>query len=479
MGLSSNASLALSSQLSVLAMRLEARCRVPQGWPPDTKDSELFANYVSLYALCAAGRRATPQINAAAQTLLSMRLPSGLWRVAHADVEPTARATVALQWAETQPTTDLSATIRHIQAHQLADGGWALEGTDVVLNPHGEIGPSLPCTLALRQAQARNADKTIADSLERARSFFKAQLTVLAPEVGKDAKVELAYAWAVRGMVNASHQVMIDDADAHRARLEHIVQQILQRGAPPDDTGFQLLFNALHSVALLVDMHTTASTLDIEEATSCLLAWALLRDAAGQALTRLLAGALLTGAMVMRRRHPGAALSGPAAVPTTADAPVAVEAPTASPTESFVGATWSVFRRRPPAAQVAIVLSALTVAGSAASAVFALGTAAAPRMDEASRVVAARLVGNLEVIVADRSTGQPFAGARVEVRPVAPARILAAADAAGKARLSWNLVDPPTTAVRMEVVAQSRAGGPIGSKLLPDKPASVEVVYVP
>ena len=100
-------------------------------------------------------------------------------------------------------------------------------------------------------------------------------------------------------------------------------------------------------------------------------------------------------------------------------------------------------------------------------------------MDEASRVVAARLVGNLEVIVADRSTGQPFAGARVEVRPVAPARILAAADAAGKARLSWNLVDPPTTAVRMEVVAQSRAGGPIGSKLLPDKPASVEVVYVP
>ena len=62
MGLSSNASLALSSQLSVLAMRLEARCRVPQGWPPDTKDSELFANYVSLYALCAAGRRATRRL---------------------------------------------------------------------------------------------------------------------------------------------------------------------------------------------------------------------------------------------------------------------------------------------------------------------------------------------------------------------------------------------------------------------------------
>ena len=479
MSLSSNASLALSSQLSVLAMRLEARCRVPEGWPADAKDSELFANYVAIYALCMAGRRTTPQVSAAVEKLRSMRLPSGLWRIAHADVEPTSRAAVALQWAETPPSTDLGAAIRHIQAQQQTDGGWALEGTDVVVNPHGEIGPSLPCSLALRQAQAHSADSTVTASLARAQVFFKTQLAALAAGVGKDAKTDLAYAWAVRGLVNASLQPTIDNADAHRARLEQVVLRVLTHGSPPDDTGFQLLFNALHSMALLVDTHTVATALDVEEATSCLLAWAFLRDAASEGPTRWLAGALLAGAVVMARRHPGASLIGPAVVPNAAAAAVAGVGVAATPAESFVAATWNDFGRRPTTAQVAIVGSTVALVGTAASAVFALGMAAAPRLDESTRDVAARLVGNLEVIVEDKSTGNPIPGARLEMRPVAPVPIVAVADATGKARLSWNLVDPASSAVRMEVVAQPHPGGPSGSKILPGKPASSEIVYVP
>lgn len=476
MALSSNSSLALSSLLSVLAMRLEAKCRLPGGWPADARDDELFANYVAVYALCTAGRRETAQIGAAVDKLLSLRLESGLWRGAHAEVEPTARAAVALQWAESPPSTDLRSAIRHIRAAQLADGGWALQGTDVVVNPHGEIGPSLPCTLALHQAQARSADKATAASLARARGFFQTQLDTLAGEVGKDAKADLAYAWAVRGLAIASLGTPLPEVDQHRACLEQVVQRVLDQRAPPDDVGFQLLFNALHSLALLIDKQMGPSAFDIEEATSCVLSWALIRDARGAAPTRWLAGALLAGATLMARRHRGASLFVPAVGPNLTPEAAEVDV---SPAESFVAALWHDWMRRPAGAQVRIAASTIAAVAAATSAVFGLGLNFAPRLDEPSRKVAARLAGDLEVMVADKTTGRPVPGARLEMRPVAPGRIVAVAGADGKARLNWNLVDPESSAIRMEIAAQPNAGGPGGRTILPDKPGPFVTVYVP
>lgn len=470
-----HAELMLSTQLSVLALHLEQTCRTPGGWPSDAKDDELFVNYLGLYALTTAGRGGTAQAQAAADKLRALRAPSGLWTGAHADVEPTARATAALLLAESPPSTNLSAALNHIVRHQLPDGGWALEGSTVVLNPTGEIGPSMPCVLALRTAFNAGVDGAFAAYLQKARDFFDKKLKELGPKVGQGSKTDLAYAWAVRGRMQAD-PAPPEQADQHRQRLEGILNQIMSRRAPPDDIGFQLLFNAVHSMALLPDASGPPQSLNIDEVVSCMGSWALLLENNGQVLTRWQAGPLLAGAALLRQRFPGATVAGSAVVPARQSN--VVDEGSTDPAAGFLTSIWSDFRGRTTAAKLSILASTAAIATVAASSVFSFGLAYAPRLDEPAKRASERLVGNLDVIVAN-GAGQRIPKARVEVRPVAPNRIVAETDADGRARLTWNLLDPADGAVRMEITAQAPQDAAPGRRILPDKPATTETVYVP
>lgn len=475
MSTSSHAELMLSTQLSVLALHLEERCRLPGGWPSDAKDDELFVNYLALYALTTAGRGASPQAKAAADKLRALREPSGLWKGAHADVEPTARATAALLMAETPPSTNLGAALNHILRHQLPDGGWALEGSTVVLKPHGEIGPTMPCVLALRTAYNTGVDGNIAAALDRARDFFDNQLKELGPKLGQSAKTDLAYAWAVRGRMQAG-QTPPDNAAEHRERLEGVLTRIMSRKAPPDDIGFQVLFNSVHSMALLGNASGTTQTLDLNEVVTCMSSWALLLESSGQVLTRWQGGALLAGAALLRQRYPNATLVAASVIQSRF--PGATEEAPSDPAAGFLASIWADFRRRTTTAKLSILGSTAAVAAVAASSVFGFGIAYAPRLDEPAKKASERLVGNLDVIVANKA-GQPVPKARVEIRPVAPGQIVAETDAQGRAHLTWNLLDPAESAIRMEITAQPPQGAPAGRRVLPEKPANIETVYVP